>query len=171
MTPHATPRTHRGGPAGFTLAELLITALVIGTAFVAATWSMTATARTKAAYDKAAGPAPFLAQEIFTLADGLPRVPSGITAVTSGAAVIALDSLVGASFSPPILADASVAPGFDGWGQSVELSVYAVDDLTTPTTLDPADGLAPESGFVYRLDVAVQHDGEPVETFSWWIHP
>ncbi len=164
-------RKRPGGPAGFTLAEVLLTAVVIGGAFVAGTWSMSATARTKAGYDQAANPAQFLAQEIFTLSDGLPREPSGMTGATSGAGVLALDSLVGASFSPPILADCTLAPGFDGWEQSVELSVYAVDDLATPTSLDPADGLAPESGHVYRLDVSVHHDAELVDSFSWWIHP
>ncbi len=171
MTPHATPSRAPGSQSGFTMAELMITVLVLGTAFIAATWSMTATALTKTAYDQAAGPAPFLAQEIFTLADGLPRKPSGMTGAVSGAGVVALDSLVGASFSPPILSDASLAPGFDGWKQSVDLSVYAVDDLETPTALDPADGLAPEGGFLYRLDVTVLHDGETVDSFSWWIHP
>jgi prepilin-type N-terminal cleavage/methylation domain-containing protein len=171
MTPRIAPSRTARGPAGFTLAEVLITALVLGTAFVAATWSMSATARTKAAYDQAEGPAPFLAQEIFTLADGLPRTPSGMTGATIGAGVVALDSLIGASFSPPILADASVAPGFEGWGQHVALSIYALDDLTTPTTLNPADGLAPECGHIYLLEVSVEHDGEHVDSFSWWINP
>jgi prepilin-type N-terminal cleavage/methylation domain-containing protein len=170
MKPQRPARTSRR-PAGFTLIEVLITALVIGTAFVAATWSMAATAKTKAAYDQASSPAPFLAQEIFTLADGLPRVPSGTTGVTSGAAVFALDSLEGASFSPPILADGSEASGFDDWQQDVDLSIHSIDDLDHPADLDPADGLPPESSFVYRLEVSVRHEGEVVDTFSWWIHP
>jgi prepilin-type N-terminal cleavage/methylation domain-containing protein len=172
MTPRAVPRrARRAVTAGFTLFEVLLAVLILGTALVASTWSMTATARTKAAYDQAASPALFLAQEIFTLADGLPRTPIGMTGATTGAAVVALDSLVGAKFSPPILADASVAPGFEGWEQSVDLSVYALDDLATPTGDDPAEGLAPESGCVYRLDIEVRHDGEAVGSFSWWVHP
>ena len=156
---------------GFTLVELMITVLVIGTAFIAGTWSMSATARTKAGYEQAAGPAQMLAQQIQVLADGLPRTPVGMVGAKSGAAVVALDSLIGASFSPPILSDASVAPGFEGWRQDVELSVYSLDDLTTPTADDPADGLDPESALIYRMDVTVLHDEEPVDTFSWWIHP
>lgn len=166
-----TPLRTSPASAGFTLAEVLLTAFVIGTAFVAGTWSMSATARTKAAYDAAKGPAQFLAQEIFTLADGLPREPSGTTGVTNGTAVVALDSLLGASFEPPILADGTVAPGFDGWEQDVALSIFGLDDLETPTNLDPADGLAAESGFIYLLEVTVSHDGESVDSFSWWIHP
>jgi len=165
------PRTRRAGPAGFTLFEVLLAVFILGTALVASTWSMTATARTKEAYDQAKSPAQFLAQEICTLADGLPRTPIGMTGATSGFAVVALDSLVGAHFSPPILADGSVAPGFDGWAQSVNLSVYDLDDLATPTAADPAAGLAPEAGSIYRLDVEVSLDGEPVDTFSWWINP
>ena len=172
MTRHVgASRPLPGHPSGFTFAELLLTVFVLGTAFVAGTWSMSATARTKAAYEGAGGPALFLAQEIQAMADGLPRTPSGVTGVTSGAAVLALDSLDGAHFSPPILADGSVAPGLDGWGQDVSLSVYSLDDLTTPTADDPADGLDPESDCLYRLDVSVLHEGEPVHSFTWWIQP
>lgn len=168
MKLHAAPSP---GSAGFTLAEVLLTAFVLGTALVAATWSMSATAKTKAAYDQAESPAAFLAGEIFNLADGLPRTPSGTTGAHTGAAVVALDSLVGASFTPPILADLSVAPGYAGWKQSVALSVYAVSDLTTPTALNPAAGLPPESDHVYRLVVTMLHDGQIVDTFSWWLNP
>jgi hypothetical protein len=157
--------------AGFTLAELLLTVFVIGTAFVAGTWSMSATARTKAAYAEGSGPAAYLARELLALADGLPRAPSGATGATTGAAVVALCSLEGASFSPPILADGSAADGFDGWRQDVDLSIYALDDLTTPTGEDPADGLAPEAARLYRLDVSILHDDELVDAYSWWIHP
>jgi len=172
MTPQAThARALQRRQSGFTLAELLLTAFVIGTAFVAATWSMSALTRTKAAYEQDSGPAMFLAQEIQALADGLPRTPCGVTSATNGAAVAALDSLVNASFSPPILSDGSVAPGFEGWRQNVDLSVCALSDLATPTTDDPADGLPPESALIYRLDVSILHDDELVKTFSWWINP
>lgn len=168
--PHAARRAARH-PSGFTLVELLITALVIGTAFIAASWSMTATARTQSAYGQSAGPAAFLAREIQTLADGLPRAPSGITGATSGAAVTALDALIGASFTPAIHADGSVALDYAGWSQVVDLSVYDLDDPSQPTDDDPALGLAPESSQVYRLDVSVLHGDELIDTFSWWIHP
>jgi prepilin-type N-terminal cleavage/methylation domain-containing protein len=167
MNPTPAPRRARG----FTLIEVLITAFVLGSAFVAATWSMNATAKTKAAYDDAANPSGFLAQEIFNLADSLPRTPSGTTGVTNGFAVTALDALIGASFSPPILADKTIAPGFDGWKQKVALSIYAVSDPATPTALDPKLGLPPESDHVYRLDVTVQKDGQDVDTYSWWLNP
>ena len=157
--------------AGFTLVEVLITAFVVGTAFVAATWSMSSVARTKAAYEESVTPAGFLAQEIFNLADGLPRQPSGLTGATVGAGVVALDSLINASFSPPILSDASVAPDMAGWRQNVDLSVFAVDDLDVAADLDPADGLAPEGGFVYRLDVSIERDGKLIDSFSWWLRP
>lgn len=165
------PVPPRARAAGFTLFEVLLAVMILGTALVATTWSMTATARTKAAYDLASGPAPFLAQEIFTLADGLPREPTGVTGATTGAAVVALDSLVGARFAPPILADGSVADGFEGWEQRVNLSVFDLDDLATPTPADPAHGLPAEGGALYRLDVEVWHEGQPADSFSWWIRP
>lgn len=172
MTPQSTHvHSLRRNQSGFTMAELLLTAFVIGTAFVAATWSMSALTRTKSAYEQDSGPAAFLAQEILAMADGLPRTPCGVTGATNGATVAALDSLVNASFSPPILADGGVAPGFEGWRQNVHLSVYALSDLTTPTADDPADGLPPESARIYRLDVSILHDDELVKTFSWWINP
>ena len=166
-TPHGTTRSS----AGFTLVEVLITAFVVGSAFVAATWSMSAVARTKAAYENAEGPAGFLAQEIFNLADGLPRQPSGMTGATIGNAVVAIDSLINASFSPPIQSDCTAAPGLEGWRQNVDLAVYSVADLSAPAGLDPADGLPPEAGYVYKLDVSVEHDGKLIDSFSWWLRP
>ena len=164
-------RPNRQPAAGFTLIELVLTVFVLGTAFLAGTWSMSAVARTKAAYDEAQGPAAFLAHEIMTLADSLPREPSGMTGATSGAGVVALDSLIGASFCPPIMADGSFIPDMMAWRQNVALTVYALDGLTTPMSCDPADGVPPESAQIYKLDVSILHDGQVVDGFSWWIHP
>ena len=63
----------RPSSRGFTLVELLVTAVVLGTAFIAATWSLSATARTKELYDRDESPAFELAKEIHELADSLPR--------------------------------------------------------------------------------------------------
>ena len=172
MTRNATlPAPRRRPAAGFTLIELVLTVFVLGTAFVAGTWSMSAVARTKAAYDKEKGPAAFLAREIMTLADSLPREPSGMIGATSAAGVLALDSLIGASFCPPIMADGSLIPDLYEWRQNVALTVYELDSLTTPMPCDPADGVPPESAQIYKLDVSILHEGQVVDGFSWWIHP
>ncbi len=161
------PRSSRG----FTFVELLVASVVLGTAFVAATWSMNATLRTKAVHDAADGPALFLANEIHVLADSLPREPAGLVAATDVADVGALDALVGASFSPPVLSDGTVTTSFDGWSQHVSLSVHAISDPETPTADDPAAGIPADGGKLYRLAVLVRHDGQDIDTFHWWINP
>lgn len=157
--------------SGFTLLELLVTAVVIGGAFVAATWSMSATMRTKAIYDKESSPAFFLAKEIHELADGLPREPSGTTGVTAAADVVALDSLIGAEFSPAVLASGAAAIGFEDFSQHVSLAVYAMDDPDTPTADAPEDGLPPDGDKLYLLDVLIRENGQDLESFQWWINP
>jgi prepilin-type N-terminal cleavage/methylation domain-containing protein len=157
--------------AGFTFIELLVTAVVIGTAFVAATWSMSATMRTKAIYDKETSPAFFLAKEIYELADGLPREPSGITGVTALDDVVALDSLIDASFSPAVLASGAVAIGLEDFSQHVSLAVFDMSDPDTPTADAPEDGLPVDGNKLYRLDVLIRENGEDLDTFQWWINP
>ncbi len=157
--------------AGLTMAELLITAAVMSSALVAVSWSMSATARTHAAFGASDGPAFFMAKEIHALAEALPREPSGATGALVAADVLALDSLVGASFSPPILADGSVIDGFDGWSQTVSLSVFAVDDLSQATADDPAAGLPPDAAKLYRLQVDIADAGDEIDSFHWWITP
>ena len=161
----------RNSQRGFTLVELLVTALVLSTAFLSATWSMNATARTKEVYAKNQTPAFFLAKEIHELAVALPKTPSGTTGVTTGGAVVALDSLVGARFSPPIFSDGSASDEHDGWKQLVSLAVYDLADPTTPTADAPEDGLASDGTKLYRLEVLVQQDGQDIDTFHWWINP
>ena len=156
---------------GFTFLELLITAVVLGSAFVAATWSMSATMRTKAIYDREDSPAFYLAKEIHELADGLPREPSGVTGATAIGDVVALDSLVGASFSPPVLSSGIEANGYDTFSQHVTLAVYDMDDPTTPTADAPEDGLVADGDKLYRLEVLVRENGQDLESFHWWINP
>lgn len=157
--------------AGFTIAELLLTALVMGTALVAATWSMTATARTKATLDNTYGPAMMIAKEIHVLAESLPREPSGTVAAQNAGDVLALDSLVDAHFSPPIFADGSTVPDMSGWCQDVDLTVFDMNDLSNPTEDAPEDGLPADADKLYRLRVTIEHESEEVGTYDWWITP
>ena len=156
---------------GFTFLELLVTAVVLGTAFIAATWSLNATMRTKEVYDQNDSPAFYLAKEIQELADGLPRTPSGTVGVTAIGDVVALDSLVGASFSPPVLSSGVVATGFDSFSQHVSLSVYDMSNPTTATADAPEAGMPPDSDKLYRLEVLVRENGQDLDSFHWWINP
>ncbi len=156
---------------GFTLVELLLAAVVIGTAFLAATWSANAAARTRAAYDQASGPAFHLAKEIHELAVGLPRTPSGTTGVTSGAAVVALDSLVGAAFDPAIASDGTASDGHADYSQHVTITVHDMAAPATPTGDAPEDGLPSDGDKLYRLSVLVRENGRDLDTFHWWITP
>lgn len=158
------------GSRGFTLLELLMTAIVLGTSLVAASWSMSAVARTKVLHEANDDPALALAREVHELALGLAREPAGLTGASTAAQVTALDALVGAHFSPPILADGTTATGYDGWSQHVSLAVHALSDLSR-TGDDPADGLPSDGDRIYRLVVEVRHDGQPVSTSSWWLSP
>jgi len=164
------PRTpHHAG--GFTLLELLITAVVVGTAFVAASWSMSATARTEALHAEQDDPALELAREIRELAVGLPREPSGTTGASSAAPPTALDGLVGAVFDPVLLADGGTSDAHDGWSQHVDLDVVTVSDPGTALGLDPAEGLPADGPWLYRLRVEMRLDGHVVDEFTWWIDP
>lgn len=163
--------TRPGFAAGFTLLELLVTALVMGTALVAASWSMSATARTQALHDQAESPALELAREIHELALALPKTPAGTTGVTDPELLVALDGLVDAVFDPAILANGSPAAGVSGWSQHVDLDVVSVAAPDIPTADDPAAGLPVDGSLLYRLRVEIRHDDAVADTFSWWINP
>jgi hypothetical protein len=156
---------------GFTYFEVLMAAMIVGVALVSATWAMSSTARTKSVYGQYPATAGRIAREIHELAAGLAREPSGQLGATSGAEVLALDSLIGAVFSPPIRADGTPDDSFPSWAQEVDLAVYATSDLATPLDESAASGLPPDSGMLYRLEVRVTEGGAEVGRFHWWITP
>ena len=157
--------------AGFTLLELLITSVILGTAFVAASWSMSATARAQALYETDDTTSLMLAREIHELAVGLSRTPAGTTGVTDASALVAIDGLIGATFSPAVLSDGTAAQGLDGWSQHVSLDVVEWTALDVPTSTDPADGLAGDGSTLYRIHVELRKDGLFVDTHTWWLNP
>jgi prepilin-type N-terminal cleavage/methylation domain-containing protein len=163
------PRGHR--LAGFTLLEVLIAAAIVGVAFVSVTNAMSAATSSKEELASEPFQASQLAQEVHTLSKILSREPSGTTGATSAAAVTALDSLIGASFSPPILADGTQANSLTGWRQSVSLDVYAIDNLSTPTGEDPAALFATYASRMFQLTVTILENGTQVGTYQWWITP
>lgn len=166
---HRPAARHRA--RGFTLVEILVATVIVGLAVVAASWAMSSAVTSKAVLAERPYEATLLAREIHELARALPREPSGVVGVTSAAQVLAIDSLVGATFSPPIRADGSLFPGMSGWTQDVSLALYDMDDLTTPTADDPRDAVPASADLLYKLRVRVLKDGSEVDTFEWWIAP
>ncbi len=167
MTPSSAQRPTRG----FTLLEILVTAMLLGVSVIAATWAMSTTASSKTVVGEEPSTAARLATEIFELADTLPREPGGVVAATNGTPIDALDALVGASFSPPILADGTTESSLGQWRQQVSLAVYDLTDLSAPTADDPAAGIAADAAKIYMLSVTMLEDGQAVDTFDWWLAP
>jgi prepilin-type N-terminal cleavage/methylation domain-containing protein len=164
----ANPKTR--GTRGFTLVEVLLAALITGIALAAVSWTMASAAQAGSVISE--DPRAFLlAREIRELADTLPRQPSGAVGVTRGEDILALDSLHGAVFSPPLRSDRTRQTALTGWAQRVTLAVCSLDDPATPTGESPTLGLASSAKRLYRLTVAVTHDGEPVDRFEWWLAP
>lgn len=158
-------------PAGFTLVEVLIAGVLASVTMVSVGWAMSAAASTKSILGDSISTAVVLAREIHALADALPRAPSGSVAARDASEVLALDSLDGAVFKPPLRADGSRETALPGWEQRVDLALYSLDDLQTATTEDPRDGVDPQSRRLYQLRVTVLEDGAEVDTFVWWIRP
>jgi prepilin-type N-terminal cleavage/methylation domain-containing protein len=165
--PRATPRQ----TAGFTLLEVLMAALIVSLVFIGATWAMSSTARTKAVYEERSLVALACAKELFELADTLPKQPSGAPGATTAAGLLALDSLVGASFSPPLRADGSVDTELSGWSQHCNVTVHDLSELSLPTDASALDGLPPDGSALYRLEVTVSEGDQTVEVAHWWISP
>jgi len=163
-------RAKTRGVRGFTLVEILLAALITGIALAAVSWTMASAAQAQSVINQ--DPRAFLlAREIRELADTLARQPSGVVGVTRGEDILALDSLHGAVFSPPVRSDRTKQAALTGWAQHVTLAVCSLDDPTTPTGESPTLGLASGAKRLYRLTVAVTHDGEPVDRFEWWLAP
>jgi prepilin-type N-terminal cleavage/methylation domain-containing protein len=168
---HADSRASgRARNAGFTLLEVLTAAVIVGLALGAVGWSMTAAAQARSTL--ADEPLSYLlARELRELAETLPREPSGAGPATQPAEVLALDTLDGAVFTPPLRADGSADAALAGWSQSASLALCSLDDPGVATGEDPRAGADPHAERVYRLRVEVRHDGELVDSFDWWITP
>ncbi len=156
---------------GFTLIEVLVSAALLGVAVITCTWTMSATTKAKSIVGSESVTASLIAREVHVLASTLPKAPSGAVGATAGSGVLALDSLEGALFSPPLKADKSPWTRYVGWTQSVDLAVYDVNDLSNPVLADPVDGLSEDGTQIYRLTVAVLEGSDLAGTYQWWISP
>ncbi|MHC4844787.1 MAG: PulJ/GspJ family protein [Planctomycetota bacterium] len=168
---NALRRSAARARSGFTLLEVLVATAIVGIAFVAVTDAMSAATSSKRELDNPPFSATQLAREMHMLAKTLPRDPSGSVGAKVAADVQALDSLAGASFSPPLRADLTELPTMSGWKQEVALEVYALGDLTTPTLEDPTDAFGPHSDRLLKLIVTVKEGTEVQDAREWWITP
>ena len=183
-TLQSNPRRRRRN-SGFSMIEVLVATSIAASAFVGVTWSMDMAVRSRSELTQGSLDAALIAGEIHELAVALPKEPSGSVGVTAGGSVAALDSLAGASFSPPIRADGTAIPGASGWTQKVLVRTFALSDLKSgaadlatkssdfanPASADVTKGLSENSGKLYQLTVMVLKNGEDAGTFSWWITP
>ena len=166
-----TPNTTRA-TRGFTLTEVMISTVMVGVAVVSTSWAMSAASKAHV-LEETAKPvtATMVAQEIFELAQNLPREPAGFVGATSHDEVEALDALIGAEFSPPIRANGEAFAGIDTWKQEVSLDVYGLDDLNTKSVQSALDGLEKTDAKVFQLVVVVKDGAEELETFRWFLTP
>lgn len=152
----AIPRDDR---AGMTLLEVLVAALVVSVALGAAVQAVGTAAVTLADHGDDPARARLLAEEILSLAQGLPRGPAPVGAVAKASDVVVLAQLDGQRFSPPVDARKQIIPGAGGWTQDVAL---VAESLPAPAG----------AGEVARLTVTVtQRNGDVNETFTWWVRP
>jgi prepilin-type N-terminal cleavage/methylation domain-containing protein len=155
---------------GFSLVEVLTAAVIVGIALAAVSWSISSAAQARSAL--AEEPVAFLlAREVRELAESLPRTPSGAGPATRASEVLALDTLDGAQFSPPLRADKTADASLSGWTQVTSLSVCTLGNPSVATFEDPAAGLDESAERMYRLTVAVLRDGELVDRIHWWLAP
>jgi len=157
---------------GFTLLEVLIATVLVGVAVVSTSWAMAAATRVKLETEATAPvTATMVAQEIYELAKRLPAEPSGVVGATRLEDALALDSLVGAVFSPPIRADGSAFVGVDDWSQEVDLEVYGLSDLETKAVQSALDGLSGSDPQLFQLVVVIKDGDQELDTFRWFLTP
>ncbi len=166
----STRRRAKRGERGFSFVEVLMATVLMAYA-VSTIDALFIAGQQKAVLNSNPVTARLLANEIRILARLLPTDPSGVLGVTNAVDIVALDSLQGATFSPPILADRSTYDDLSDWSQSVELSTVELDKPGAIVKDLSAGGAGKEVARVFRLAVTIAHDGETVDEFSWFLRP
>jgi prepilin-type N-terminal cleavage/methylation domain-containing protein len=155
----------RRAASGFSLIEVLLATLVVGTVLVAATGAIGGAVSARAALSSEPVTAFELAREIHSLALVLPRdAGDGLPAAT-GADIALLEDLDGARFSPPVSAARAALAHATGWSQEVTLEAV---DLAAPGSL-AADATA--DAVLLRLTVVVREGASLRGTYVWWLNP
>jgi prepilin-type N-terminal cleavage/methylation domain-containing protein len=156
--------SRRAAP-GFSLIEVLLATLVVGTVLAAATGAIGGAVSARDTLSGEPVTAFGLAREIHSLALVLPRgAGDGLPAAT-GADVALLEDLDGARFSPPVSAGRASLSHATGWSQDVTLEAV---DLAAPGSL-AADAAADD--VLLRLTVVVREGANARGTYVWWLNP
>ncbi|HEX5010503.1 MAG TPA: hypothetical protein VFY71_08875 [Planctomycetota bacterium] len=155
---------HRAA-SGFTFIEVLLGTLVLGTMLVTATTALTSAAVAQDQLVTAPVTAYSLAREIHSLALVLPRDAGDGQPAASGAAVLLLEDLDGASFNPPIAADRRRLTYDEDWTQQVAIEPVELGDPAQPA----ADATA--AGTLLRLTVTVLQGSTERGSYVWWMSP
>ena len=176
FTNRRAPRTHapRGSSRnerGLTLVEVLTAAVILSMVLIGASYSLNGSARARVALADEGSEAAFVAREIHELAQSLAREPSGSGPVTTGAGVLALDSLDGAVFNPPLRGDGSADASRSDFTQQVDVVVVSLSDPSVPTGQSASMGVDPFDPVLFRVDVTVLQGGTDVGSWSWWLTP
>lgn len=156
--------------SGMTLIEVLVSTVIVSLALVSGSWALSQASSSKAIHTEEPATAALIAREIHELALTLPTAPSGKPVATTGAGVVALDTLAGAKFSPPIRATLETIPDTTGWKQTVSIAVYDLGTLTKPAVAGYA-AIAAGSSQIYQLTVQVTLRGADQGTWWWWLDP
>jgi prepilin-type N-terminal cleavage/methylation domain-containing protein len=154
---------------GLTLIEVLMGSIVVGLVLVSASWALSQASTNRHIHEESPINAALFAREIHELALTLPTAASGGGTATSGIEAIALDTLDGATFSPPIDSFKFELPAA-GWSQHVTVGVYSLDDLETPVS-EGFTTASKSSPAIYRLSVQVLQGDVDRGTWWWWINP
>ena len=157
---------------GLTLLEVLLAATVIGTMVVSASWAVGMASQARAITQEDSLDAALVAREVFELALGQDSVDDGDGPAKDAAGVSGLDSLDGASFSPPLDATGAelAMANPELWSQACDVQVYDLADLGAPVAEQFA-GAAQSSSTLYRLTVSVSFRGQDQGSWWWWINP
>jgi type II secretory pathway pseudopilin PulG len=166
MTGRARPAT------GMTLVEVLVGTVIVSLVVISAGWALSGANDSKHIHAEEPIDAALIAKEMYELALRQDSTDDGDPPATAAAGVMGLDSLDGASFSPPLdasLGELALANAAQ-WRQDVDLQVFDLSDLDTPSSEDFASASA-SSSTLYRLTVHVTFRGEDRGTWWWWINP
>jgi hypothetical protein len=155
---------------GLTLIEVLMGTVIVSLVVVSASWALSQAGSNKHVHEESPINAALLAKEIHELALTLPTADSGKAAATAPGEVVALDTLDGAEFSPPVSSALEELGGSKGWMQRVKVSVYDLTDLETPVS-DDFTSEAKSSSSLYKLTVTVFDGKTEMGDWSWWINP
>jgi len=159
---------HARATAGLTLIEVLVAAFIVSSVLVSASWALSQANSSKAIHAEDSIEAALFAREIHELALRLSTELSGNPAAKTAADVLALDTLDGAVFSPPIDAKPAVIQGAEGWSQTVAVSVYDLTDTTNAVAAKMVDATK-NARTLFKLSVTIKQRGVDKGTWWWWI--